>query len=90
MKPKATRLTEAQRCEIIVESESATNFKGIEALQRIVRDIDDQLLCSDVQTEAEPIYSELRQSFETFQQNVNKPTINVKRKKFMHSQQNST
>ena len=32
MKPKATRLTKAQRCEIIVKYESATDFKGIEAL----------------------------------------------------------
>ena len=59
MKPKATYLTEAQRCEIIVEFESATDFKGIEALHKIVLDIDDQLLCSDVQTEAEQMYDEL-------------------------------
>ena len=85
MKPKATCSTKAQRCEFIVESESATHFKGIEALQRTVLCIDDQLLCSHVQTEAEQMYDKLRQSFETFQQNVNKPALNVKRKKFMHS-----
>jgi hypothetical protein len=33
------------------------------------------------------MYDELRRSFEAFQQNVNKPTVNVKHKKFMHSQQ---
>ena len=48
MKPKATRLTEAQRCEIIVEFESATDFKVIEALYIMVLDIDDQLFCSNV------------------------------------------
>ena len=108
MKPKATRLTEAQRCEInaklskpnapskwamfddanneeycvvmledvdevlepmrikeeppihdeiqlietFVESKSATDFKGFETLHVTVLDIDDQLLCSNVQTEA--------------------------------------
>ena len=30
------------------------------------------------------MYDELRQSFETFQQNINKLTLNVKRKK-MHA-----
>ena len=59
MKPKATYRTEAQRCEIIVGTESATDFKGIEALPRIVLDINDQLLCSDVQTEVEQMYDEL-------------------------------
>ena len=48
MKPEATRLTEAQRCEIqlieiFVEYESATDFKGFEALYNVVLDIDDQL-----------------------------------------------
>ena len=33
------------------EYESATDFKDFEALYNIVFDIDDQLLCSDVQTE---------------------------------------
>ena len=37
--------------ETFVESESATNFKGFEALYNNVLDIDDQLLCSDVQME---------------------------------------
>ena len=86
MKPKATRLTGAQRCEIIIEFESATDFKGIQALHRNVLDIDDQLLCSEVQTEAQQMYDELRRSFEMFQQNVNKLALNVKRKKFMHLQ----
>jgi hypothetical protein len=35
-----------------VEFESATDFKGFEALHNIVLDIDNQLLCCDVQTEA--------------------------------------
>ena len=55
-----------QPIETFAESESATNFKGFEALHNIVLDINDQLLCSDVQTEAEQMYDELQQSFETF------------------------
>ena len=81
MKPETTRLTEVQRCE------SATNFKGFKDLHNIVLDISDKLLCSNVQTEAGHMDDELQQSFETFQRNVNKLTLNVKRKKFMHSWQ---
>ena len=43
MKLEATPLT---------EFESATNFIGFEALHNIVLDIDNQILCFDVQTEA--------------------------------------
>ena len=50
-------------------------------------DVDDQQLCSDVQTEAGHMYDELRRSFKLFHRNVNKLTLNVKRKKFMHSRQ---
>ena len=42
------------------------NFKGFEALHNIVHDIDDQLLCSDVQMEVGHMYDVLRRSFETF------------------------
>jgi hypothetical protein len=55
------------------------DFKGVEALHNIVINIDDQLLCSNVQTEVRQMYDELRRLFETFQRNVNKVTLNVKR-----------
>ena len=42
---------EIQPMETFVESESAIDFKGFEALHIIVLDVDDQLLCSDVQME---------------------------------------
>ena len=137
MKLEATRLTEAQRCEIIIklskpnapskwalggdyevsegairkvlkmmrieektpindeiysiktfaESESATDFKGFKALHNTILNIDNQLLCSDVQTEAGHMYDELWWSLETFKWNVNKPTLNVKCKIIMHSRQ---
>ena len=67
---------EIQPIETFVESNSATDFKGFETLHNTVLDIDDQLLCTDVQTEAEQIYDELQRSFETFQRNINKLTLN--------------
>ena len=51
---------EIQPIETFVECESATDFKGFEALHIIVLDIDDQLLCSDVQMEVEQMYGEVR------------------------------
>ena len=68
-----------QPIETFVESESATNFKGFVALHNTVLNIDDQLLCFDVQMEAGHMYDELWQLFEMFQRNISKPTLNVKR-----------
>ena len=42
---------EIQPTETLVESKSATHFKNFEALHNIILDINDQLLCSDAQTE---------------------------------------
>ena len=55
-----TYCNEIQLLETFVESESATNFKGFEALHNNVLDTDDQSLCSNVQMEAEQMYDELR------------------------------
>ena len=57
---------EIQLTETFTESESVTDFKGFEALHNTVYNIDNQLLCSDVQMKAEQMYDELQQSFETF------------------------
>ena len=57
-----TYCNEIQPIETLAEYESATDFKGFEALHNIVLDINDQLLCSDVQTEAGQMYDELRRS----------------------------
>ena len=48
-----TYTNESQPIETFAESESATDFKGFEALHNTLLDIDDQLLCSSVQIEAE-------------------------------------
>ena len=76
---------EIQPMQTFVETASATDFTGFETLHNIVLDIDDQLLCSNVQMEVRQMYDELRHSFETFQRNVNKLTLNVECKKSMHS-----
>ena len=78
---------EIQLIRTFAKSESATDFKGFEALHISVLDIDNQLLCSNVQTYDEQMHDELWQSFELFQRNVNKLTSNVKHKDFMHSWQ---
>ena len=61
---------EIQPIEAFVGFESATNFKGFKAKHNTILDIDDQLLCSDVQTEVGHMYDELRRSFKTFQRNI--------------------
>jgi hypothetical protein len=52
-------LTQIQPIKTLAEFESATDFKGFEALHNTVLDIDDQLLCSDVQMEVGQMYDEL-------------------------------
>ena len=66
---------------------NAIDFKGFETIHNIVPNIDDQLLCPDVQTEVEHMHAELHRSLEIFQQNLNKLVLNVKHKKIMRLQQ---
>ena len=80
-------MTEIQPIKTVVEFESATDFQGFEALHSTILDIDDQLLCSDVQTKVGQMYDELQRLLETFQRKVNKLTLNVKREKCMHLRQ---
>ena len=61
---------EIQPSETFVESESTTDFKGFEAPHSTIIDINDQLLCSNAQTEVGQMYDELRRLFKTFQQNL--------------------
>ena len=57
---RRTYYNEIQPTETFARSESATGFKGFGALHIIVLNIDDQLLCADVQTELGQMYDELR------------------------------
>ncbi len=45
-------------------------FKGFESLYKQVVDIEDQLLCSEVQEEVEETFNDLRKLFESFQSKV--------------------
>ena len=74
---------EIQPIETFVECESITDFKKFEALHNTILNINNRLLCSDVQTEVGQMHDELRRWFETFHENVNKLTLNVKCEKFM-------
>ena len=71
------RIEEVPPIETIVETKNAIDFKGFEALHITILDINDRLLCSNVQTEARHMYDKLRRSFATFQRNVNKQTLPV-------------
>ena len=71
-----TYCNEIQHVQTFAESESAIDFEGFEVLHSIVLDIDNQLLCFNVQTQAEQTYDELQQLFETFHRNTNKLTLN--------------
>jgi hypothetical protein len=51
---------EIQSIKTFVESESVAELKGFEALHNNVLEIDDQLLCSNVQTEVGQTYDELQ------------------------------
>ena len=51
---------EIQPIETFVEFEIVVDFKDFEALHITVLDIDNQLLCSDVQTKVGQIYDELQ------------------------------
>jgi len=62
-------------------------FKGFESLYKQVVDIEDQLLCSEVQEEAEETFDDLRKLFESFQSKVRAITLKAKRKSLQNLRQ---
>jgi hypothetical protein len=52
--------------EQIVESQDRVEFHGFESLYKQILDIEDQLLCFNVQTKAEETFDDLKKSFEEF------------------------
>jgi hypothetical protein len=50
-------------------------------LYKQILDIEDQLLCSNVQTEAEEAFDDFKKSFEEFQAKVRAVVLKAKRKK---------
>jgi hypothetical protein len=73
MKINEARLDEdsdVNQLEQIVESQDRVEFHGFEYLYKQIIDIEDQLLCSNVQTEAKEGFDDLKKSFEEFQAKV--------------------
>jgi len=67
--------------EQIVESQDRVEFHGFESLYKQILDIEEQLLCSNVQTEAEEAFDNLKKSFEEFQAKVQAIVLKGRRKK---------
>ena len=72
---------EIQPIKTFDESKSATDFKGFKVVLSLTSTTNYFALI--VQIKAGQMYDELRQSFEIFQQNIKKLTMNVKRKKIL-------
>jgi division protein CdvB (Snf7/Vps24/ESCRT-III family) len=62
--------SDINQLEQIVKSQDRVEFHGFESLYKQILDIKDQLLCSNVQTEAEEAFDDLKKSFEEFQVKV--------------------
>jgi dihydroorotate dehydrogenase len=67
--------------EQIVESHDRVEFHGFESLYEEILDIEDQLLYSNVQTEAEEAFDDFKKSFEEFQAKVRAIVLKARRKK---------
>ena len=70
-----------------VETESHTQFEGFEVLYKQVLDIEDQLLCREVQIEANETFDDLKKSFEVFQNKLRTLVLRAKRKKLQNLRQ---
>ena len=78
---------EADPLEKNVETESHTQFEGFEVLYKQVLDIEDQLLCREVQIEANETFDDLKKSFEVFQNKLRTLLLRAKRKKLQNLRQ---
>jgi hypothetical protein len=50
--------------------ENGVMFQGFDSLYKQVLDIEDQLLCLEVQAQAEETFDDLKKSFESFQSKI--------------------
>ncbi|KAL2608200.1 hypothetical protein R1flu_026773 [Riccia fluitans] len=73
----------------VTDGELGNNFvfKGFKSLYKQVFDIEDQLICSEVQAEAEETFDDLRKLFELFQSKVRALSLKAKRKKLQNLRQ---
>ncbi len=84
MKINEVRLDEdnnVNQPEQIVESQDRVEFHGFESLYKQILDIEDQLLYSNVQIEAEEAFDDLKKSFEEFQAKVRAVVLKARHKK---------
>jgi hypothetical protein len=58
--------SDVNQLEQIVETQDRVEFHGFESLYKQIFNIEDQLLCSNVQTEAEETFDGLKKSFKEF------------------------
>ncbi len=61
--------------------ENKVIFQGFDSLYKQVFNIEDQLLCLEVQVEAEETFDDLKNSFESFQSKIRMVSLKAKRKK---------
>jgi len=73
--------SDVNQLEQIVESQDRVEFHGFESLYKQILDIEDQLLCSNVQTEVEETFDDLKKLFEKFQAKVRAVVLKARRKK---------
>ena len=62
--------------------ENGVIFHGFYSLYKHVLDIEDYLLCLEVQAEAEEAFDDLKKSFESFQSKIRVVGLKAKRKNF--------
>ncbi len=73
--------SDVNQLEQIVESQDRVEFHGFESLYKQILDIEDQLLCSNVQTKVEEAFNDLKKSFEEFQAKVRVVVLKARHKK---------
>lgn len=63
---------------------SGVVFQGFESLYKQILDIEDQLLCPEVQIEADDTFNDLKTLFESFQSKIRAITLKAKREKLQN------
>jgi len=64
--------------------ENKVIFQGFNSLYKQVLNIEDQLLCIEIQVEAEETFDDLKKSFESFQSKIKTVDLKAKRKKLQN------
>jgi len=64
--------------------ENEVIFQGFDSLYKQVLDIEDQLLCLEVQIKAEETFDDLKKLFESFQSKIRTVGLKAKRKKLQN------